>query len=46
MRGKVARAFRHFAMAKYNELSEGEKERVGWRMIYRLLKKSYILKRR
>lgn len=41
MRGKVARAFRHYAMDKYNSLSGEEKKVVSWRRIYRYMKREY-----
>jgi len=41
VREKVAKALRHYAMERYNYLSEVEKSLINWRQMYRGIKREY-----
>ena len=46
MREKVAKALRHYAMERYNYLTEEEKKGLSWRRVYQVLKREYKEERR
>ena len=41
MRGKVARAFRHYALTYWERLSEEQRKNTKCRKIYRAMKRTY-----
>ena len=44
VRGKVARALRHYSKVKYDTFDEEVKKVVSWRQVYRRMKKAFTRK--